>query len=160
MGIIDGAIDIAKKGIGIGSKAVVDQSEKMKYVNDLIKAEANSTNKWIQLARPSIIFLGVVVIAFEILGIRIGILLFFDASIEVIRNSTAMLEFFIVVWSGIVGTYVYKRPEEKHAAKVLLMNRIQASHEAKVESKFVNKMNNETVKHTRRSNRRKRKQRQ
>jgi hypothetical protein len=145
---------IVSGGLGIGSKAVVNQDEKMKHVNELIKTEASSSNKWVQMARPSIIFLGVVVIACEILGIRIGLLMLFGATADIIENSTAMLQYFIVIWGGIVGTYVYKRPEEKQAAKVLLMNGIQKVFEAKVETKFVDKMNDEKVKETRRRNRR------
>lgn len=126
---------LISKGLNIGGKAVVDQDVKMKYVNELIQSELNSGNKWVQAARPSIIFLGVLVILCEILGIRIGLLMWSGATVEVIRNSTAMMEFFIVVWGGIVGTYVYKRPAEKQAQLVIVKKQLQELKEEKKDAR-------------------------
>tara|TARA_R110002012_G_scaffold289291_1_gene482307 strand:+ start:3607 stop:4056 length:450 start_codon:yes stop_codon:yes gene_type:complete len=115
--------NLTNKALGIGSKAVANQDLINKNKVDLMKAELNSDSKLVKNTRPIIVLVGLAIMVLEFFGVRMGILLLFDAEIEVIRNSTSLIQFFIVTWSGIVGTYVFKRSGEKRLVTSMLMNR-------------------------------------
>ena len=102
-----------EKVFGIAEKALDKVGAGRDLKAELIKAELNSDSKLVKSVRPILTLAGLVVIFLEMFGIRIGLLLFMGANVEIIRNSTALMEFFIVTWSGIVSVYVFGRTREK-----------------------------------------------
>ena len=113
---------ITKDALGIGSKAVANQDLINRSKIELMKAEMNSDSKLVKNTRPIIVLVGLSIMVLEFFGVRMGVLLWFEADIEVIRNSTSLIQYFIVVWSGIVGTYVFKRSGEKRLITSMIMN--------------------------------------
>lgn len=138
-------VKIVGKIADIGGKAVVDQGQRDQRKENIILGEINSTDKWLRRGRPAIIFTGLLVILLEILGIRIGLLMWFGANIEIIRNSTAMLEFFLITWGSIVGVYMFKRPSEKSTQKLITEQR-------RVETRHQNKVNKQEIRQTNKEN--------
>jgi len=149
---------LIEKGLDIGDKAVVNQDARDEHKVKLMIAELQSDSSLVKKIRPYIVIFGLVVIGLEILGVRIGLLLLMDAGIDVIRNSTTLVEFFIVTWSGIVGTYVLGRTNEKKTTAMLIANRIQQIQESRQEVKEQKKDNRVDRSHQRRLNRQERKQ--
>lgn len=102
-----------KEVLGIAENVVDKIGAGRDLKAEIIKAELNSDSKLVKSVRPILVLAGLAVIFFEMFGVRIGVLLWMGANVEIIRNSTALMEFFIVTWSGIVSVYVFGRTREK-----------------------------------------------
>jgi len=105
------------KGLDILDKVVPDLQKKQEIAHQIINRELESDNPWVKMARPSIIYFGLVVILLEILGVRFLILNAIDASDTIIKASSAMLEYFLFTWGGITGLYIGGRSYEKAKMK-------------------------------------------
>ena len=150
--MIEPLVRVVGKLADIGGKAVVDQGQRDQRKENIILGEINSTDKWLRRGRPAIIFTGLLIILLEILGIRIGLLMWFGASLEIIRNSTAMLEFFMLTWGSIVGVYMFKRPSEKSTQKAITERSKQVIKAQKVETRHQNKVNKAELRQTNKEN--------
>ena len=105
------------KGIDIIDKLVVDKDKKATLAAKLIESENNSGNLFTKLARPSIIYTGLIVILCEIFGVRLLILQNVEANEIMFKQSNAMMEYFIFTWGAICTAYIGGRTFEKTKMK-------------------------------------------
>ncbi len=132
---------IASDIVGVGKDAVNQAGIKTEGKIDIIKAEMNSDSQLTRLARPAIVFMGLFIILSEIFAIRIGILLYFEAGVDVIRTSTTLVEFYLVTWSGVVSVYVFNRTKEKQMASSIIAQQKMDRKEQKIDIQHKRKTN-------------------
>ena len=132
---------IAGDIVGVGKDAVNQAGIKTEGKIDIIKAEMNSDSQLTRLARPAIVFMGLFIILSEIFALRIGILLYFEAGVDVIRTSTTLVEFYLVTWSGVVSVYVFNRTKEKQMASSIIAQQRMDRKEQKVNIQHKRKTN-------------------
>ena len=155
--MIEEVIDLGKDAVQVGGKAVVNKDLVIANKAKLMIAELNSDSTLAKIIRPLILLTGIFIIIMEIFGIRIGILNWMEVAEAVINQSTTMMEFYLVTWAGVAGTYVYNRTQEKKYTATITAQKLQRIKEEEEALKLQVKMNKEVVKDTRKSNRKKRK---
>ena len=143
---------VATDIIGVGKDAVNQAGIKTEGKIDIIKAEMNSDSQLTRLARPAIVFMGLFIILSEIFALRIGILLYFEAGVDVIRTSTTLVEFYLVTWSGVVSVYVFNRTKEKQMASSIIAQQRIDRKEQKVNIQHKRKTNRIERRNRRRGN--------
>ena len=108
-----GAEKIADKSLSIIDKAVTDKDKKAEIAHDLVSSEMASGSAFVRNARPMIIYMGLFVILSEVFGVRLWILSNLSNSKTLIKHSTALMEYFLFTWSGVVSVYIGGRSFEK-----------------------------------------------
>lgn len=122
MGLFSKGLGVAEKGIKLAESLTTDKDALNEIKKEIILAEINSDSKFLKNARPSVIYFGIVVILFELLGIRFYLLNFFldvENYKQALNSSENILQFFLVTWGSISTAYVVGRSNEKKNAKFL-----------------------------------------
>jgi len=104
---------IAEQGLNIIDKAVTDKDKKAEIAHDLVTNELLSGSTFVRNARPMIIYTGLFVILSEVFGLRLFVLSNLDNSKTLVKHSTALMEYFLFTWSGVVSVYIGGRSFEK-----------------------------------------------
>ena len=100
------------KALDITGKLVTDKDKKQEIASDIVQNEMVSGSAFVRNARPLIIYTGLFVILAEVFGIRLFILSHIEGE-NIVKHSTALMEYFLMVWSGVVSVYVGGRTFEK-----------------------------------------------
>jgi len=108
-----GAEKIADKGLNIIDKAVVNKDKKAEIAHDLVTNEMASGSSFVRNARPMIIYTGLFVVISEVFGVRLWVLSNLSNSETLIKHSTALMEYFLFTWSGVISVYIGGRSFEK-----------------------------------------------
>ena len=98
--------------VGIADKLITDKDKKQDIASDIVQNEMVSGSGFVRNARPMIIYTGLFVILAEVFGIRLFILSHIEGE-NIVKHSTALMEYFLMVWSGVVSVYVGGRTFEK-----------------------------------------------
>ena len=104
--------EIANKSLDIVDKFVVDKDKKQDIASEVVQNEMVSGSSFVRSARPLIVYTGLFVILAEVFGIRLFILSHIEGE-NIVKHSTALMEYFLMVWSGVVSVYVGGRTFEK-----------------------------------------------
>ena len=108
------------KALDITGKLVTDKDKKQDIASDIVQNEMVSGSPFVRNARPLIVYTGLFVILAEVFGIRLFILSHIEGD-NIVKHSTALMEYFLMVWSGVVSVYVGGRTFEK--AKIRSLRR-------------------------------------
>ena len=108
------------KALDITGKLVTDKDKKQEIASDIVQNEILSGSAFVRNARPLIVYTGLFVILAEVFGIRLFILSHIEGD-NIVKHSTALMEYFLMVWSGVVSVYVGGRTFEK--AKIRSLRR-------------------------------------
>lgn len=108
------------KALGIADKMIPDKDKKQDIAGDIVQNEMISGSPFVRNARPLIVYTGLFVILSEVFGIRLFILSHIEGE-NIVKHSTALMEYFLMVWSGVVSVYVGGRTFEK--AKIRSLRR-------------------------------------
>jgi len=100
------------KALDITGKLVTDKDKKQEIAGDIVQNEMVSGSAFVRNARPLIVYTGLFVILAEVFGIRLFILSHIEGE-NIVKHSTALMEYFLMVWSGVVSVYVGGRTFEK-----------------------------------------------
>ena len=100
------------KALDITGKLVTDKDKKQDIASDIVQNEMVSGSAFVRNARPLIVYTGLFVILAEVFGIRLFILSHIEGD-NIVKHSTALMEYFLMVWSGVVSVYVGGRTFEK-----------------------------------------------
>lgn len=84
---------------------------------NIIMAELNQDDKFTKRARPTVVYIGLIFILFELLGLRHIILNSLDVNMEVINNSDEIFKMFLGVWGSVLGVYSIGRSVEKRGTR-------------------------------------------
>ena len=112
----------ADKALDIIDKLVVDKDKKQDLAAKVVERELEDGDLFTKRARPSIIYIGLFVILTEIFGIRFWMLTWMDATEIVLKQSNAMLEYFLFTWGGLVTIYIGGRTYEKRKQRLFNKN--------------------------------------
>ena len=104
--------EIANKSLDIVDKFVVDKDKKQDIASEVVQNEMVSGSAFVRSARPLIVYTGLFVILAEVFGIRLFILSHIEGE-NIVKHSTSLMEYFLMVWSGVVSVYVGGRTFEK-----------------------------------------------
>ena len=96
---------------------VMSKEEKAKIVESIISKELNQDDKFTKRARPTVIYMGLVFILMELLGLRMLALGLMGAPMEIIDASNSVFKTFLTAWGGIVSMYAIGRSLEKKNKK-------------------------------------------
>jgi len=114
------AIQVVDKVVGVADKLITDKDKKQDIASEIVQNEMVSGSAFVRNARPMIIYVGLFVILSEVFGIRLLILSKLEGE-NIIKHSTALMEYFLFTWSGVVSVYIGGRTVEK--AKMRFMRR-------------------------------------
>ena len=106
------AVKVVDKVVGIADKLITDKDKKQDIASDIVQNEMVSGSWFVRAARPMIIYTGLFVILAEVFGIRLFILSHIEGE-NIVKHSTALMEYFLMIWSGVVSVYVGGRTFEK-----------------------------------------------
>jgi hypothetical protein len=106
------------KALDITGKLVTDKDKKQDIASDIVQNEMVSGSAFVRNARPLIVYTGLFVILAEVFGIRLFILSHIEGD-NIVKHSTALMEYFLMVWSGVVSVYVGGRTFEKAKTRSL-----------------------------------------
>ena len=104
--------EAVNKALDITDKLVTDKDKKQEIASDIVQNEMVSGSAFVRNARPLIVYTGLFVILAEVFGIRLFILSHIEGE-NIVKHSTALMEYFLMVWSGVVSVYVGGRTFEK-----------------------------------------------
>ena len=104
--------EIANKSLDIVDKFIPDKDKKQDIASEIVQNEMVSGSAFVRSARPLIVYTGLFVILTEVFGIRLFILSHIEGE-NIVKHSTALMEYFLMVWSGVVSVYVGGRTFEK-----------------------------------------------
>ena len=79
----------------------------------IMLAELNQGDLYTKRARPTILYAGLVLIGFEVFGLRPLILSSISASPDIISGSKEIFTNFLYVWGAVAGVYTIGRSTEK-----------------------------------------------
>jgi hypothetical protein len=113
--VAGGAVE---KSLGIVDKLVVDKDKKQDIASDIIQNEMVNGSKFVQSARPMIIYTGLALIVLEFFGVRFLFLSLINSTELAITSSTQIFQFFLMSWSGVASVYVGSRTYEKAKMKI------------------------------------------
>ena len=104
--------EIVNKSLDIVDKFIPDKDKKQDIASEIVQNEMVSGSAFVRSARPLIVYTGLFVILAEVFGIRLFILSHIEGE-NIVKHSTALMEYFLMVWSGVVSVYVGGRTFEK-----------------------------------------------
>tara|TARA_R110002050_G_scaffold175921_1_gene308748 strand:- start:175 stop:543 length:369 start_codon:yes stop_codon:yes gene_type:complete len=114
---------VAEKGLDLIGKVLPDNAETQKLKGEIIKSEIQSDSQFLKNARPSIIYVGLLLITFEYFGLRGLLISLYYNDITMIDkaliSSENILEFFLVTWASISTAFVIGRSNEKKNRKFI-----------------------------------------
>jgi len=90
----------------------------------VLVAELNQGDKYTKRARPTVVYLGLVFILMELLGLRLMLLNKMGISENIIINSNDVFANFMYAWAGVIGAYSIGRSVEKSGVRKLWSSRL------------------------------------
>ena len=84
---------------------------------DVMMAELNQDDKYTKRARPTVVYVGLLFILLELLGLRHIIMTYLKVDAEIIANSDQIFKMFLGVWGSVIGVYSIGRSAEKRGTR-------------------------------------------
>ena len=91
----------------------MDKDKKQALAASMVEKEMDNGDLFTRRARPAMMYFGMLVILSELFGLRFWMLTWMEAPEVVIKQSNAILEYFLFTWGGIAGIYIGGRSLEK-----------------------------------------------
>jgi len=83
----------------------------------VLMAELNQDDRYTKRARPTVVYMGLVFILLELLGLRHIIMNHLGIETEIIENSDQIFKLFLGVWGSVLGVYSIGRSVEKRGTR-------------------------------------------
>ncbi|MBN1340442.1 MAG: hypothetical protein JXA03_14025, partial [Bacteroidales bacterium] len=83
----------------------------------VLMAELNQDDRYTKRARPTVIYVGLIFILLELLGLRHIIMHSLGIEAEIIANSDQIFKIFLGVWGSVLGVYSIGRSVEKRGTR-------------------------------------------
>jgi hypothetical protein len=90
----------------------------------VIVAELNQGDKYTKRARPTVVYIGLVFILMELLGLRLILLNKMGVSENIIITSNDVFAYFMFAWAGVIGAYSIGRSVEKSGVRKFWSSRL------------------------------------
>lgn len=84
---------------------------------EVMMAELNQDDKYTKRARPTVVYVGLIFIFLELLGLRHIIMHYFQIKADIIANSDQIFKLFLGVWGSVMGVYSIGRSAEKRGTR-------------------------------------------
>ena len=114
---------------------------------EVMMAELNQDDRYTKRARPTVVYVGLIFILLELLGLRHIILNYFQIDTEIIANSDQIFKMFLGVWGSVIGVYSIGRSAEKRGTrnswtKVITDNKPKVQSENLVQENLIQTLKN------------------
>ena len=83
----------------------------------ILLAELNQDDRYTKHARPTVVYVGLVFILLELLGLRHIIMNYLHIDAGIIANSDQIFKIFLGVWGSVLGVYSIGRSVEKRGTR-------------------------------------------
>lgn len=83
----------------------------------ILMAELNQDDRYTKRARPTVVYVGLVFILLELLGLRHIIMHYLNIEADIIANSDQIFKLFLGVWGSVLGVYSIGRSVEKRGTR-------------------------------------------
>ena len=83
----------------------------------ILIAELNQDDRYTKRARPTVVYVGLIFILLELLGLRHIIMHYLNIDADVIANSDQIFKMFLGVWGSVLGVYSIGRSVEKRGTR-------------------------------------------
>lgn len=83
----------------------------------ILMAELNQDDRYTKRARPTVVYVGLIFILLELLGLRHIILHYLNINADIIANSDQIFKMFLGVWGSVLGVYSIGRSVEKRGTR-------------------------------------------
>ena len=83
----------------------------------ILMAELNQDDRFTKRARPTVVYVGLVFILLELLGLRHIIMNYMGVDASIITNSDQIFKMFLGVWGSVLGVYSIGRSVEKRGTR-------------------------------------------
>ncbi len=83
----------------------------------VLMAELNQDDRFTKRARPTVIYVGLIFILLELLGLRHIIMHYIDVGETIIANSDQIFKMFLGVWGSVLSIYSIGRSVEKRGTR-------------------------------------------
>lgn len=90
----------------------------------ILMAELNQDDRFTKRARPTVVYVGLVFILLELLGLRHIIMHYMGVDSAIIANSDQIFKMFLGVWGSVLGVYSIGRSVEKRGTRNAWTNAI------------------------------------
>ncbi|MFA8298868.1 MAG: 3TM-type holin [Hyphomicrobiales bacterium] len=80
---------------------------------ELMLEELKQEDKYTKRARPTVIYMGLIFIFLELIGLRLVIFDSLDVDPKIIESSNNIFEWFMTAWASVIGIYSIGRTVEK-----------------------------------------------
>ncbi|MCK5168416.1 MAG: hypothetical protein KAQ75_00945 [Bacteroidales bacterium] len=84
---------------------------------EILMAELNQDDRFTKRARPTVVYVGLIFILLELLGLRHIIMTYLKVDAEIIANSDQIFKIFLGVWGSVLGVYSIGRSVEKRGTR-------------------------------------------
>lgn len=84
---------------------------------EILMAELNQDDRFTKRARPTVVYVGLIFILLELLGLRHIIMTYLSVNAEIIANSDQIFKLFLGVWGSVLGVYSIGRSVEKRGTR-------------------------------------------
>lgn len=83
----------------------------------ILMAELNQDDRFTKRARPTVVYVGLIFILLELLGLRHIIMNYMNIEADIIANSDQIFKMFLGVWGSVLGVYSIGRSVEKRGTR-------------------------------------------
>lgn len=83
----------------------------------ILMAELNQDDRFTKRARPTVVYVGLIFILLELLGLRHIIMHYMNVDAGIISNSDQIFKMFLGVWGSVLGVYSIGRSVEKRGTR-------------------------------------------
>lgn len=101
---------------------------------NILMAEMNQDDRYTKRARPTVVYVGLVFILLELLGLRHIIMHSLGIEAEIIANSDQIFKIFLGVWGSVLGVYSIGRSVEKRGTRNSWTSLVTGSKDVKTET--------------------------
>jgi hypothetical protein len=84
---------------------------------EVLLAELKQDDRYTKRARPTVVYVGLIFILLELLGLRHIIMHYLNIDSEIIANSDQIFKMFLGVWGSVLGVYSIGRSVEKRGTR-------------------------------------------
>lgn len=84
---------------------------------NILMAELNQDDRYTKRARPTVVYVGLIFILLELLGLRHIIMHYLNINADIIANSDQIFKMFLGVWGSVLGVYSIGRSVEKRGTR-------------------------------------------
>ena len=113
----------------------------------VLMAELNQDDRYTKRARPTVVYVGLVFILLELLGLRHIIMHYIEVDATIIANSDQIFKLFLGVWGSVLSVYSIGRSVEKRGTRKSWTSVITGSKsDSKPDNSTIEDLN-QTIKH-------------